>query len=101
MSPAKVVVNGCGQIATSQHLPTYREPADAGVCSLVGVCDQELERVSQAEKQFIVPPAPEPRVAQRPLAPWSPCGGQSTAAWSAPRSHDPRARTLRWHRLPP
>ena len=54
MSPTKVAVIGCGQIATSQHLPAYREAADAGVCSLVGVCDLEPERVSQAEKQFAV-----------------------------------------------
>ena len=54
MSPMKVAVIGCGQIATTQHLPVYREAAEAGVCSLVGVCDLEPERVAQAEKQFAV-----------------------------------------------
>ena len=54
MSPTKVAVIGCGQIATSQHLPAYREAAEAGVCSLVGVCDLEPERVAQAGKQFAV-----------------------------------------------
>ena len=54
MSPTKVAVIGCGQIATTQHLPAYREAADAGVCSLVGVCDLDPERVSQAGKQFAV-----------------------------------------------
>ena len=54
MSPTKVAVIGCGQIATAQHLPAYREAADAGVCSLVGVCDLEPERVSRTGKQFEV-----------------------------------------------
>ena len=54
MNPTKVAVTGCGQIATSQHLPAYREAADAGVCSLVGLCDLDPERVAQDGKQFAV-----------------------------------------------
>ncbi len=34
MNPTKVAVIGCGQIATSKHLPAWQETADAGVCSL-------------------------------------------------------------------
>ena len=54
MSPTKVAVIGCGQIATTQHLPAYREAADAGVCSLVGVCDLDPRRLSRARRQFEV-----------------------------------------------
>ncbi len=50
----QVAVIGCGQIATAQHLPAYKEAEDAGVCSLVGVCDLEPQRVAGAEKQFEV-----------------------------------------------
>ncbi|MDE2889333.1 MAG: Gfo/Idh/MocA family oxidoreductase, partial [Gemmatimonadota bacterium] len=52
MSPTKVAVIGCGHIATSQHLPAYREAADAGVCTLVGVCDLVPERLARASRQF-------------------------------------------------
>lgn len=52
MSPTKVAVIGCGQIATSQHLPAYREAADAGVCTLVGVCDLDPDRLSLVRRQF-------------------------------------------------
>ena len=52
MSPTKVAVIGCGQIATAQHLPAFREAAQAGVCSLVGVCDLEPNRLSRAGRQF-------------------------------------------------
>ena len=52
MSPTKVAVIGCGQIATTQHLPAFREAAQAGVCSLVGVCDLEPNRLSRAGRQF-------------------------------------------------
>ena len=54
MSPTKVAVIGCGHIATSQHLPAYREAADAGICTLVGVCDLDPERLAQARGQFDV-----------------------------------------------
>ncbi len=50
----KVAVIGCGQIATAQHLPAYREAEETGVCSLVGVCDLVPERVARAGKQFEV-----------------------------------------------
>ena len=50
----RVAVIGCGQIATAQHLPVYREAEDAGFCTLVGVCDLEPERVARAGKQFEV-----------------------------------------------
>lgn len=52
MSPMKVAVIGCGHIATTQHLPAYREAADAGVCTLVGVCDLVPERLARASRQF-------------------------------------------------
>ena len=54
MSRTRVAVIGCGQIATSQHLPAYREAVDDGVCSLVGVCDLVPERMAQASRQFEV-----------------------------------------------
>ncbi len=52
MSPMNVAVIGCGQIATTQHLPAYRAAADDGVCTLVGVCDPDPDRLSRARRQF-------------------------------------------------
>lgn len=52
MQPTQVAVIGCGRIANEGHLPAYRTAADAGLCTLVGVCDVIPERAQQTARQY-------------------------------------------------
>ena len=49
---AKVAVIGCGRIANDGHLPAYRTAAEAGLCTLVGVCDVVPERAQQTARRY-------------------------------------------------
>ena len=52
MQPTQVAVIGCGRIANAGHLPAYRTAAEAGLCTLVGVCDVIPERARQTARQY-------------------------------------------------
>lgn len=52
MRPTRVAVMGCGGVATGGHLPAYRAAAEAGLCTLVGVCDIVPERADAAARQY-------------------------------------------------
>ena len=52
MQPTQVAVIGCGRIANDGHLPAYRTAAQAGLCTLVGVCDVVPERARQTARRY-------------------------------------------------
>ena len=52
MQPTQVAVIGCGRIANDGHLPAYRTAAEAGLCTLVGVCDVIPERAEQTARRY-------------------------------------------------
>ena len=39
MTPTRVAIIGCGRIARSTHLPAWVSAREAGLCSIVGLCD--------------------------------------------------------------
>lgn len=48
----RVGVIGCGHIATTGHLPAFVRAAQAGACTLVGVCDIDPERAETVARQY-------------------------------------------------
>jgi predicted dehydrogenase len=53
MAPLKVALVGCGQIAKSAHLPSYR--ALGGRVSLVAFCDTNLAAAKELAQEYNVP----------------------------------------------
>lgn len=52
MSKLKVAVIGCGQIARTQHIPSY---AKSGLCEIKYLCDLIIERADTLAEQYNVP----------------------------------------------
>ena len=52
---SRVAVIGCGRIATRGHLPAFAKAAQAGTCTLVGVCDINHERAEAVARSYGVP----------------------------------------------
>jgi predicted dehydrogenase len=50
-----VAVIGCGQIGTRGHLPAFAGAAQAGLCTLVGVCDVDRRRAEAAARPYGLP----------------------------------------------
>jgi hypothetical protein len=51
----RVGVIGCGRIATTGHHPAFAWAAQAGACTLVGVCDIDPERAETVARKYGVP----------------------------------------------
>src|SRR5262249_30313948 len=53
--PLRVAVIGCGRIGTGGHLPAFARAAQAGLCTLVGVCDVDPRRAEAAARPYGLP----------------------------------------------
>lgn len=52
MASLRAAVIGCGRIGTEGHLPAYARAAQAGLCTLVGVCDADPARARAAARAY-------------------------------------------------